>query len=112
MERARAWEWVKDPPAGEGQVGQKQHCRAVTSFPLMVKGKAWLGIKDPPAGEGQVGQKHLFGEGETGRIKNARRNFQLTFEKKETKKARFLEKETSLKAWIQVSFTGLPRIQN
>ena len=57
LERARAWEWVKDPPAGEGQVGQKQHSRAVTSFPLMVKGKAWLGIKDPPAGEGQEGQK-------------------------------------------------------
>ena len=36
---------------------KRQHCRAVTSFPLMVKGKAWLGIKDPPAGEGQVGQK-------------------------------------------------------
>ena len=31
LERARAWEWVKDPPAGEGQVGQTQHCRAVTS---------------------------------------------------------------------------------
>ena len=56
LERARAWEWVKDPPTGEGQVGQKQHSRAVTSFPLMVKGKAWLGIKDPPAGEGQEGQ--------------------------------------------------------
>ena len=25
LERARAWVWVKDPPAGEGQVGQKQH---------------------------------------------------------------------------------------
>ena len=25
LERARAWEWVKDPPAGEGQVGQIQH---------------------------------------------------------------------------------------
>ena len=25
LERARSWEWVKDPPAGEGQVGQKQH---------------------------------------------------------------------------------------
>ena len=37
---------------------KRQHCRAVTSFPLMVKGKAWLGIKDPPAGEGQVGQKN------------------------------------------------------
>ena len=94
MERARAWEWVKDPPAGEGQVGQKQHSRAVTSplpeeeglgekvepslakegrggskkqhrravtsFPFMVKGKAWLGIKDPPVGEEQVGQKLLF----------------------------------------------------
>ena len=23
LERARAWEWVKDPPPGEGQVGQK-----------------------------------------------------------------------------------------
>ena len=22
LERARAWEWVKDPPAGEGQVGK------------------------------------------------------------------------------------------
>ena len=22
-EHRRAWEWVKDPPAGEGQVGQK-----------------------------------------------------------------------------------------
>ena len=22
LERARAWEWVKDPPSGEGQVGQ------------------------------------------------------------------------------------------
>ena len=22
LERARAWEWVKAPPAGEGQVGQ------------------------------------------------------------------------------------------
>ena len=31
LERARAWEWVKDPPAGEGQVGQIQHYRAVTS---------------------------------------------------------------------------------
>ena len=45
-----------------------EHRRAVTSFPLMVKGKAWLGVKDLPAGEGQVGQKHLFGKGGTGRI--------------------------------------------
>ena len=77
LERARAWEWVKDPPAGEGQVGQK---------------------------------KHLFVNGRTGRIKKARMNLQLTFPKVRTKKARLLEKETSLKAWIQVSFTGLPRI--
>ena len=27
----------------------------------------------------------------------------------QTKKARLLEKETSLKAWIQVNFTGLPQ---
>ena len=39
---------------------KRQHCRAVTSFPFMVKGKAWLGIKDPPVGEEQVGQKLLF----------------------------------------------------
>ena len=32
LERTRAWEWVKDPPAGEGQVGQIQHCRAVSSL--------------------------------------------------------------------------------
>ena len=32
LERARAWKWVKDPPAGEGQVGQIQHCRAVFLF--------------------------------------------------------------------------------
>ena len=25
LERARAWEWVKDPPPGEGQVGQKNY---------------------------------------------------------------------------------------
>ena len=56
------------------------------SFPLMVKGKAWSGIKDPPAGEGQVGQKHLLGKGRTGRIKKARRNFQLTFRKERNEK--------------------------
>ena len=94
MVKGKAWLGIKDPPAGEGQVGQKQHCRAVTSplpeeeglgekvepslakegrggskkqhrravtsFPFMVKGKAWLGIKDPPVGEEQVGQKLLF----------------------------------------------------
>ena len=94
-------------------MGQKQHCRAVTSFPLMVKGKAWLGIKDPPAGEGQVGQKNTsLAKEEQAVSKNARMNFQLTFRKERNEKARLLEKETSLKAWIQVSFTGLPRIQN
>ena len=40
---------------------KRQHCRAVTSFPFMVKGKAWLRIKDPPAGEGQVGQNSTAG---------------------------------------------------
>ena len=94
MVKGKAWLGIKDPPAGEGQVGQKQHSRsvtsplpeeeglgekvepslakegrggskkqhrrAVTSFPFMVKGKAWLGIKDPPVGEEQVGQKLLF----------------------------------------------------
>ena len=36
LERARAWEWVKDPPPGEGQVGHLQHSRAVTSLIPMV----------------------------------------------------------------------------
>ena len=39
LERARAWEWVKDPPAGEGQAGQIQHCRAVSS--LSPEGERW-----------------------------------------------------------------------
>ena len=54
--------------AKEGQVGQRQHCRAVTSLALLERARAWEWVKDPPAGEGQVGQKHLFGKGETGRI--------------------------------------------
>jgi len=45
------------PSAGEGQVGQKQHCRAVTSLALLERARAWEWVKDPPAGEGQVGQK-------------------------------------------------------
>ena len=45
----------------DGVDRKRQHRRAVTSFPLMVKGKAWLGIKDPPAGEGQVGQNSTAG---------------------------------------------------
>ena len=32
LERARAWEGVKGPPPGEGQVGHPQHCRAVSLF--------------------------------------------------------------------------------
>ena len=30
MVKGKAWFRIKDPPAGEGQVGQIQHCRAVT----------------------------------------------------------------------------------
>ena len=60
MVKGKAWLGIKDPPAGEGQVGQTQHRRAVTSFPLMVKGKAWFRIKDPPAGEGQVGHQQYI----------------------------------------------------
>ena len=58
LERARAWLGIKDPPAGEGQVGQKQHWRAVTSLALLERARAWEWVKDPPAGEGQVGQKN------------------------------------------------------
>ena len=82
MVKGKAWLGIKDPPAGEGQVGQKQHWRA------------WEWVKDPPAGEGQVGQKkHLFGKGRTGRIKNAQMNLQLTFPKVRNEKARLLEKK-------------------
>ena len=35
LERARAWEWVKDPPAGEGQVGQIQHREGAVTSPLL-----------------------------------------------------------------------------
>ena len=34
LERARAWEWVKDPPAGEGQVGQIQHREGAVTSPV------------------------------------------------------------------------------
>ena len=77
----------------------------------MVKGKAWLGIKDPPAGEGQVGQKNTSLSKEEQAESKKTNEFTTNFSKR-NKKARLLEKETSLKAWIQVSFTGLPRIQN
>ena len=95
MVKGKAWLGIKDPPAGEGQVGQKQHCRAVTSLALLERARAWEWVKDPPAGEGQVGQKNtsLAKEGRgglknlTGWIEN-HHYFQ-------TKKARLLEKETS-----------------
>ena len=32
LERARAWEWVKNPPAGEGRWGIHSTCRAVYFF--------------------------------------------------------------------------------
>ena len=38
LERARAWEWVKDPPAGEGQVGQILH-RVGRLHPLVPEGR-------------------------------------------------------------------------
>ena len=60
MVKGKAWLGIKDPPAGEGQVGQKQHCRAVTSFPLMVKRKAWLGIKTLPLGRNKWGKNYCF----------------------------------------------------
>ena len=58
MVKGKAWLGIKDPPAGEGQVGQKQHRRAVTSLALLERARAWKWVKDPPAGEGQVGQKN------------------------------------------------------
>ena len=60
MVKGKAWLGIKDPPAGEGQVGQKQHCRAVISLALLERARAWEWVKDPPVGEEQVGQKLLF----------------------------------------------------
>ena len=57
MVKGKAWLGIKDPPAGEGQVGQKQHCRAVTSpFP---SGDRGLGKAVEPslAKEGRGGLK-------------------------------------------------------
>ena len=42
------------PCRRDGEV-EKSALRAVTFFPLMVKGKAWFRIKDPPSREGQEG---------------------------------------------------------
>ena len=56
-------EKVEPSLAKEGRGGsKKQHRRAVTSFPFMVKGKAWLGIKDPPVGEDKWGKNYCFSE--------------------------------------------------
>ena len=60
MVKGKAWLRIKDPPAGEGQVGQKQHCRAVISLALLERARAWEWVKAPPVGEEQVGQKLLF----------------------------------------------------
>ena len=74
LERERAWEWVKDPPAGEGQVGHIQHCRAVTSFPFRegflspARGTervvkpigAWFGCGALLAGETERSQKVII----------------------------------------------------
>ena len=95
---------------------KRQHCRAVTSFPLMVKGKAWLGIKDPPAGEGQVGQKtplwqrrdgvdrkntSLAKEESRGGSKTSPGITLLFFDRKT--KARLLSQETSLRTQVSIS---------
>ncbi len=94
MVKGKAWLGIKDPPAGEGQVGQKQHCRAVTSLALLERARAWEWVKDPPAGEGQVGQKNTsLAKEEQTVSKNARMNFQLTFRKERNEKARLLEKK-------------------
>ena len=50
LERARAWEWVKAPPAWGGTGGANTALRAVTSFPFR-EGKAWLGCGALLAGE-------------------------------------------------------------
>ena len=65
-----------------------EHRRAVTSFPLMVKGKAWVGIKDPPAGEGQVGQKNTsLAKEKQAESKKQYLNLQLTFPKEKNRKS-------------------------
>ena len=83
------------PPTLE-RSGSEHREGVVTSLALLERARAWEWVKDPPAGEGQVGQKHLFGKGRTGRIKNARMNFQLTFRKVRNKKRGFFFQEASL----------------
>ena len=55
MVKGKAWLGIKDPPAGEGQVGQKQHRRAVTSLALLERARAWEWVKAPPAWGGTGG---------------------------------------------------------
>ena len=54
LERARAWEWVKDPPAGDGQVGQIQH--RVGRFP-----SSSLRFQSPANGGTEGGVKTIEG---------------------------------------------------
>ena len=54
LERARAWEWVKDPPAGEEQVGQIQH--RVGRFP-----SSSLRFQSPANGGTEGGVKTIEG---------------------------------------------------
>ena len=83
---------------------KRQHCRAVTSFPLMVKGKAWIGIKDPPAGEGQVGQKVCLGslQRRSSRGRESSPGITLLFFDRKTK-ARLLSQETSPRTQVSIS---------
>ena len=60
MVKGKAWLGIKDPPAGEGQVGQKQHCRAVTSLALLERARAWEWVKAPSSQEGDRGVEKML----------------------------------------------------
>ena len=59
------WEWVKDPPAGEGQVGQIQHCRAVT-FSLFGQERGLVRDMELSLQERRRGRKSIFFNGKEG----------------------------------------------
>ena len=75
MVKGKAWLGIKDPPAGEGQVGQKtplwlrrdgvdrkrQHCRAVTSFPSRREGLV-RELRTLPLGRSKWGKNYCFPE--------------------------------------------------
>ena len=68
-----AWGKRWSPPwlRRDGVDRKRQHCRAVTSFPLMVKGKAWLGVR---------GKNTSLAKEKQAESKKTQRDFRLSIE--------------------------------